>query len=352
MTRKLVEHKDKENADKEFYRLYADTFFDGAYRHSAALRAIEMSAESGPMSQDQLLDCCYHAGSAVELFIDGVLALDSNLDILWKNKKPEDMEYFTLPFHDAYRYQYKVQEGRMPNALHGIIGRQTRQISEIRKELERGAETCLFPENSDRKAILTWLENLSNLRNKAIHANTLVGGDEDAACRFNVFREYVRRTFKQTDAAYKALVVSSKQSPFAGAEKRLFQRWYIEARERFVNAEREDSSAESRRLEKERERIERRWSHFEDLHGKRHTRREIGIRKCPICGSRTTWSKFEEPYYTFWMGVPNNSASALYVPEEIHLECMCCSAKDYEEMHRTRLEIKHYEALCGPLREE
>ena len=119
-----------------------------------------------------------------------------------------------------------------------------------------------------------------------------------------------------------------------------------------MNAEREDSSAESRRLEKERERIERRWSHFEDLHGKRHTRREIGIRKCPICGSRTTWSKFKEPYYTFWMGVPNNSASALYVPEEIHLECMCCSAKDYEEMHWTRLEIKHYEALCGPLREE
>ncbi len=31
---------------------------------------------------------------------------------------------------------------------------------------------------------------------------------------------------------------------------------------------------------------------------------------------------------------------------------MCCSAKDYEEMHWTRLEIKHYEALCGPLREE
>lgn len=337
-----------DHENREFCELYADTFFDGAYWHSVALQSIETSTKNETMSQDMQIDCCYHAGSAVELFIYGVLALDGDLNILWQNTEKEGTEYFSLPFHDTQ--QHGGQKGNV--VLHGIIGRRSRSISAIREKLKKRGGNSLFPENSDREGILLWLENLSLLRNKAIHANTSLGEGEDALCRFNVFREYVRRTFRQSDSAYKALVVNSKQSPFAGAEKRLFQRWYVKSQERFANFEQEDCYAQMERLEEERERVERRWRCFEDLHGGQYARCEIDVVQCPICGAKTTRSKFVEPPHTFWMGLPNNSCSVLYAHEENHLECMCCIAKDNEEMHWTRLEIKHYEALYGPLCQE
>lgn len=56
---------------EDFNRLYARVFYAGAYRHAAEVRKVDNNPERGLLGQYELLDCCYHAGAAVEQLIYG-----------------------------------------------------------------------------------------------------------------------------------------------------------------------------------------------------------------------------------------------------------------------------------------
>lgn len=131
-----------------------------------------------------------------------------------------------------------------------------------------------------------------------------------------------------------------------------FQEWLSFHRERYVEKRNEDAVSERSRLQIEKRRIRKRWDDYRsEWHDEDPIRSSccIGVCKCPICGENTTYSVLAGKYYTYWSGDPNNSPSVLYCPEEKHLECMCCIARDEEAMHWTNFEIRNYEAMHGPL---
>ena len=68
---------------EDFNRLYARVFYAGAYRHAAEVRKVDNNPERGLLGQYELLDCCYHAGAAVEQLIYGLLIENDELDRLW-----------------------------------------------------------------------------------------------------------------------------------------------------------------------------------------------------------------------------------------------------------------------------
>lgn len=193
------------------------------------------------------------------------------------------------------------------------------------------------------------------MRNKAVHENLLIGGVDDLICKFGLFRDYARRQFDMSDDALKAIYPTRGENPFIHAERDLFQEWLSFHRERYVEKRNEDAVSERSRLQIEKRRIRKRWDDYRsEWHDEDPIRSSccIGVCKCPICGENTTYSVLAGKYYTYWSGDPNNSPSVLYCPEEKHLECVCCIAKDEEAMHWTNLEIRNYRIMHGSLPED
>lgn len=193
---------------EDFNRLYARVFYAGAYRHAAEVRKVANNLERGLLGQYELLDCCYHAGAAVEQLIYGLLIENDELDRLW-SKPFRGGNCFLLPFHDSGNNT-------------GIIGRHTRNIGRIIKN-SNGKETQIgFKGN-----VFHEIDALVNMRNKAVHENLMIGNSDDVICRFEIFRDYVRREYYEFGDALKAIYPKQSENPFANAEQDLFREWLL-----------------------------------------------------------------------------------------------------------------------------
>lgn len=322
---------------EDFNSLYAKVFYAGVYQHAEEVQKVADNPERDLLGQSRLLDCCYHAGAAVEQLVCGLLIENDELNRLWVKPFGEG-NCFALPFHSSKDEQM------------GIIGHRTRPIGSIIHE-QKGEEAQIdFAGNAIHE-----VDDLLNMRNKAVHENLLIGGVDDLICKFGLFRDYARRQFDMSDDALKAIYPTRGENPFIHAERDLFQEWLSFHRERYVEKRNEDAVSERSRLQIEKRRIRKRWDDYRsEWHDEDPIRSSccIGVCKCPICGENTTYSVLAGKYYTYWSGDPNNSPSVLYCPEEKHLECMCCIAKDEEAMHWTNLEIRNYRIMHGSLPED
>ena len=84
----------------DFDRLYARIFYAGVYRHAVEVQKVADNPERGLLGQSQLLDCCYHAGAAVEQLIYGLLIENGELNRLW-SKPFRGENCFILPLAAA-----------------------------------------------------------------------------------------------------------------------------------------------------------------------------------------------------------------------------------------------------------
>lgn len=320
----------------DFDRLYARIFYAGVYRHAVEVQKVADNPERGLLGQSQLLDCCYHAGAAVEQLIYGLLIENGELNRLW-SKPFRGENCFILPFHSSGNNT-------------GIIGRHTRNIGNIIDERNDEETWIDFTGN-----VAHGIKTLLKMRNKAVHENLMIGGSDDVICRFEIFRDYVRREYCEFEDALKAIYPKRSENPFANAEQDLFREWLLFHKERHACGRHESAALETARLSEEKDRIRRRWEIYRNKWNDNNpvfSSCRIGICRCPICGENTTYSGLTGKYCTYWLGEPNNSPSALYCPEEKYLECMCCIAENEEAMHWTNLEIRNYKILHGSLPED
>lgn len=71
------------------------------------------------------------------------------------------------------------------------------------------------------------IDALVNMRNKAVHENLMIGNSDDVICRFEIFRDYVRREYYEFGDALKAIYPKQSENPFANAEQDLFREWLL-----------------------------------------------------------------------------------------------------------------------------
>ena len=131
------------------------------YQHAEEVQKVADNPERDLLGQSRLLDCCYHAGAAVEQLVCGLLIENDELNRLWVKPFGEG-NCFALPFHSSKDEQM------------GIVGHRTRPIGSIIHE-QKGEEAQIdFAGNAIHE-----VDDLLNMRNKAVHENLLIGGVDD-----------------------------------------------------------------------------------------------------------------------------------------------------------------------------
>lgn len=327
-----MSENDIDEQDMAFCHAYADLFFNGAYQHCKQAMQLNETMET-KLSYQEAIEYCTHAGSAAEMLVYGNLAEHGNLESLWENA-PSTGHYFSLPFTAV----------DSPN-IQAIMGHKTRSIARIYDDMRSG-KIALMPEHPLSKHHIDLLNRLRYLRNKAVHENILLSDFDTVECTFGAFHSYILATFNPTDKEYQAFATSSEDSPFKDAETNLFRQWVFAARRRYADRPKDTKESENRRLLEEQKRIDAHWKEFLGKNEQQQEcttcRRKQKAIECPICGRPTLKSVFTGPFFTFSEGIPDHSASVLFIPENTFIECSCCIAGDSEAWRWTDFEIALY----------
>ena len=279
----------------EFNELLADLCFEGAHYHAVIVESYgSETSRQNPNADD--IDVCFHAASAVEMLLKGMLAQKSP-DKVWTDV-PDQARTGHVDIDDLL-LGYTCGMDRLTKKTCNCYG---------------------------LRSLSSFIDRLREARNCATHLTQSIMGADEAYGLFIVIRDCIRRKLGEDSKAYRALYPSAYQNPVQPPLRALLSLWIEDERNKYLAEEIKD----------EKQLVEEYGKKIKDLKDEHESLKietlddpiqltiRCSIRVCPVCRFPAfNWIKAHQPV-TGWEGTPDDSASVLVIAKDKHLDCPNC----------------------------